>query len=152
VELKYIPKDRRITYGKIVCDYKPYKKRKERVRLAAGGDKMDYFGDVATSTADITIFKNLINSTISTKDAAMMIMEIKNYYMGTPLPRYEYMRMLLSIFPEEIVSKYNLNALAVDGWVYKEIRKGVYGLTQASSITSQSTITKTLGIIWLLPI
>jgi hypothetical protein len=36
------------------------------------------------------------------------------------------MRMLLSIFPEEIVSKYNLKALAVDGWVYIEIRKGMY--------------------------
>jgi hypothetical protein len=29
--------------------------------------------------------------------------------------------MLVSRFPEEIVQKYNLNALAVDGWVYIEI-------------------------------
>jgi hypothetical protein len=29
--------------------------------------------------------------------------------------------MLLSRFPEEIVEKYNLKALAVDGWVYIEI-------------------------------
>jgi hypothetical protein len=28
VELKKIPKDRKITYGKIFCDYKPHKKRK----------------------------------------------------------------------------------------------------------------------------
>jgi hypothetical protein len=87
-----------------------------------GGDRLDYSGDVATSTADITTFKILINSTLSTEDAAMMMMEIKNYYVGTPLPRYEYMSMLLSRFPEEIVSKYNLKALAVDGWVYIEIR------------------------------
>jgi hypothetical protein len=32
------------------------------------------------------------------------------------------MKMLLSRFPEEIIQKYNLNALAVDGWVYIEIR------------------------------
>jgi hypothetical protein len=113
-----------------------------------GGNKLDYFGDVATSTADITTFKILINSTLSTKDAAMMMMDIKNYYLGTPLHRYEYMRMLLSRFPEEIVSKYNLNALAVDSWVYIEIRKGMYG---SSRLTSQSTITNTLGTIWLLP-
>jgi hypothetical protein len=31
----------------------------------------------------------------------MMMMEIKNYYLGTPLPRFEYMKMLLSRFPEE---------------------------------------------------
>jgi hypothetical protein len=83
-----------------------------------GGDRLDYSGDVATSTADITTFKILINSTLSTEDAAMMMMDIKNYYFGTPLPRYEYMIMLLSPFPEEIVDKYNLKALAVDGWVY----------------------------------
>jgi hypothetical protein len=49
----------------------------------------------------------------------------KNYYLGTPFPRFEYMRMLLSCFPEEIVDKYNLKALAVDGWVHIEIRKGM---------------------------
>jgi hypothetical protein len=29
VEITNIPKDRKITYGKIVCDYKPHKKEKE---------------------------------------------------------------------------------------------------------------------------
>jgi hypothetical protein len=102
-----------------------------------GGDRLDYSGDVATSTADITTFKILINSTLSTKDAAIMMMNIKNYYLGTPLPRYEYMQMLLSRFPEEILKKYNLKALAVDGWVYIEIRKGMYGLKQAGLLANQ---------------
>jgi hypothetical protein len=102
-----------------------------------GGDMLDYSGDVATSTADITTLKILINITLSTADAAMMIMDIKNYYLGTPLPRFEYMKMLLSRFPEEIVAKYNLEALAVDGWLYIEIRKGMYGLKQASLLANQ---------------
>jgi hypothetical protein len=101
--LKNIPEERKNTYGKIVCDYKPHKQEKERVRLTVGGDRLDYSGDVATSTADITTFKILINSTLSTEDAAMMMMGIKNYYLGTPLPRFEYMKMLLSRFPEEII-------------------------------------------------
>jgi hypothetical protein len=53
VTLTDIPKDRKITYGKIVCDYKPHKKEKERVRLTVGGDRLEYSGDVATWTADI---------------------------------------------------------------------------------------------------
>jgi hypothetical protein len=61
----------------------------------------------------------------------MMMMDIKNYYLGTPLPRFEYMKMLLSRFPEEIIQKYNLNALAVNGWVNIDIRKGMYSLKQA---------------------
>jgi hypothetical protein len=137
IELKNIPNDRKITYGKIVCDYKPHKKEKERVRLTVGGDRLDSSGDVTTSTADITTFKILINRTLSTEDAAMMMMDIKNDNLGTPLPRFEYMKMLLSRFPEEIIQKYNLNALAVNGWVYIEIRKGMYGLKQAGLIASQ---------------
>jgi hypothetical protein len=107
------------------------------VRLIVGGYKLDYSGDVATSTADITTFTSLINSTLSTTDTVMMMMDIKNYYIGTPLPQYEYMRMLLSRFPEEIVNKYNLTALAVDGGVYIEIRKGMYGLKQADLLANQ---------------
>jgi hypothetical protein len=137
IKLTNIPKDRKITYGKIVCDYKPHKKEKERVRLIVGGDRLDYSGDVATSTAEITTFKILINSTLSTEDAAMMMMDIKNYYLGNPLSRFEYMKMLLYRFPEEIIHKYNLNALAVDAWVCIEIRKGMYGLKQAGLLANQ---------------
>jgi hypothetical protein len=136
IKLTNIPKYRNITHGKIVCDYKPNQK-KERVRLAVRGDKLDYSGGVAISTADISTFKILINSTLSIEDAAMMMMDIKNYYLGNPLPRFEYMKMLFSRFPEEIIQKYNLNALAVNGWVYIEIRKGIYGLKQAGLLANQ---------------
>jgi hypothetical protein len=103
-----------------------------------GGARLDYSGDVVTTTADITTFKILINITLSTEYAdAMMMIDIKNYYLSTPLPRFEYMKMLLSRFPEEIIQKYNLNALAVVGWVYIEIRKGMYCLKQAGLLANQ---------------
>jgi hypothetical protein len=80
IDLTSIPKDRKIAYGKLVCDFKPNKTEKHRVRLTVGGDRLDYSGDTATSTADITTFKNLFNSTLSTTEAKMMMMYIKNYY------------------------------------------------------------------------
>jgi hypothetical protein len=67
----------------------------------------------------------------------MMMMDIKNYYLGTALPRFECMKMLLSRFPEEIIQKYNLKALAVGGWVYIETRKCMYGLKQAGLLENQ---------------
>jgi hypothetical protein len=146
IKLKNIPKDRKITYGKSVCDYKPHKKEKERVRLTVSGARLDYFGEVATSTADISIFKILINITLYTKGSEMMMMDINHYYLGPPLPRYEYIRMLLSRLPGEIVNKYNLRDLAVIGWVYIEIRKGMYGLKQAGLLE----LKKTLGTFWIL--
>jgi hypothetical protein len=122
IKLTNIPEDRKITHGKIVCKYKPHKKEKECARLTIGGDILEYSSDFAISTADITTLKILINSTLSTEDVAMMMLDIKNYYLGTALPRFEYMKMLLSRFPEEIVQEYNLNALAVDVWLHIEIR------------------------------
>jgi hypothetical protein len=50
--------------------------------LTGGGDRLDYSGDVATSTADITPFKILINITLSTEEAAMMMMDIKKLLSG----------------------------------------------------------------------
>jgi hypothetical protein len=67
----------------------------------------------------------------------MMMMDIKNYYLGTPLPRFEYMKILISRSPEEIIQKYNLDALAVDGWVYISIIEGMYDLKQAGILVNQ---------------
>jgi hypothetical protein len=103
IELTSIPKDRKITYGKLVCDFKPNKTEKHRVILTVGGDRLDYRGDTATSTADITTFKILINSTLSTTEAKMMMIDIKYYDLGTPLPTHEYMRLPLTILPQDII-------------------------------------------------
>jgi hypothetical protein len=73
------------------------------VRLTVGGDRLDYYGEVATSTADITTLIFLIDSTLSTEQAEMMMMDIKNYFLGTPLPRYEYVRLPLTIIPDEVI-------------------------------------------------
>jgi hypothetical protein len=78
IDLTSIPKDRKITYGKLVCDFKPNNTEKHWVRLTVGGDRLDYSVDTATSTADIATFKNLINSTLSTTEAKMMMMDITN--------------------------------------------------------------------------
>jgi hypothetical protein len=137
IDMHNIPKYRKITYGKLVCDVKPNKTEKHRVRLTFGGDILDYSGDTATSTADITTFKFLINSTLSTNETKIMMMDKKNYYLGTPLTTYEYMILPLTILPLDIIEKYDLKCLAVNGWVYLEIRKGVYGLKQAGLLANQ---------------
>jgi hypothetical protein len=47
------------------------------------------------------------------------------------------MHLPLSINPDETITKYNLWAISVGGWVYLEIRKGMYGLKQAGLLTNQ---------------
>jgi hypothetical protein len=47
------------------------------------------------------------------------------------------MRLPITILPLDIIEKYDLKRLAVNGWVYLEIRKGMYGLKQAGLLANQ---------------
>jgi hypothetical protein len=81
--------------------------------------------------------KILWNSTIRTKGARFAGADIKNMYLETPLDRYEYMKMPLSLFPQDIIEHYNLRNKAFTGYVYMEIRKGMYGLPQAGILANK---------------
>merc|ERR1711966_284779 len=133
-----IPRDRLkdVTYARIVVDYKPNKLEKNRTRVTVGGDRINCPFDCGTPTADVPVIKLLWNSTISTPGAKYFTLDISNFYLGTPMERPEYMRMPLKIMPPEIVEKYNLKELEVDGWVYIKIVKGMYGLPQAGKIAN----------------
>jgi hypothetical protein len=85
-----IPKGRKVTYGSFVVDIKDHKEKRERTRLTFGGDQIEYPGDKSTRTAGLTTAKILINGVISTKDAQFMVIDIKNFYLNTPLGRFEY--------------------------------------------------------------
>ena len=124
-----------MTYGSFSCDFKPNKEEKERSRLTAGGDQINYPGVTGTPTADMTLFKIIMNSVISTKGARCMMTDLKDFYLNTPMERPEYMRLKLSDIPEEIIVQYKLRDIVTpDGYVYTEITKGMYGLPQAGII------------------
>lgn len=144
IRRKQIPPNRKITYGRIVVDYRPQKEYPNRTRLTVGGDRVDYPYEVATPTADITTSKLLFNSVLSTTNAKFFCADISNFYLNTPLDIYEYMRLPLDIIPEEVRRKYNLDSMVEsDGYVYIEIRKGMYGLPQAG-ILANKLLTKRL--------
>jgi hypothetical protein len=64
-----VDQQRDVTYGKFVCEYKPNKVEKERTHFTVGGDKIKYPGDCATPTSDLTLFKIMLNSVMSTPGA-----------------------------------------------------------------------------------
>jgi hypothetical protein len=65
-----------------------------------------------------------------------MKMDIKNYYIGTPLGRYEYVKITVSVVPDRIIEEYNVHDLVHNGYLYVEFRKGMYGLSQAGIFTN----------------
>jgi hypothetical protein len=121
-----IPQDRTVTYARIVIDHQPQKEDPNRVRITVGGNLIDYPVELTTRTADMVSSKILWNSVISTKDARFDSADIKNMYLETPLDQYEYMKMPLTLFPADIIEYYKLMDKALDGYVYMDIRKGMY--------------------------
>lgn len=135
-----IPADRRrdITYGRFVCDIRMAKENPNRTRLTVGGDRINYPGEVGTPTCELLLAKVFFNSVISTPNARFLTADISNFYLNTPMERYEYVRLALRDIPDEIIQEYNLQKIATqDGHVYIEVRKGMYGLPQAGLLAQQ---------------
>ena len=63
--------------------------------------------------------------------------DIKDYYLCTPMNRFEYMRIPVKHIPQDIMHRYNLAGLIVNDHVLVEIRKGMYGLPQVDLIAQE---------------
>ena len=67
-----------------------------------------------------------------------MTIDIKDFYLNTPMDRNEYMRLKLSDLPEDFAKEYDLaSKVTKDGYVYLKIRRGMYGLPHAGLIAQQ---------------
>jgi hypothetical protein len=136
IKRSQIPKGRKVTYANAVCDYRPLKDDPYRVlRLTVCGDRLPYPADAGAPAATILEAKLLFNSVISTPAAKFMTADIKDYFLCTPMERYEYIKIHYRMIPEEIRIQYKLaNLVESDDYVYCEVRKGMYGLKQAARL------------------
>ena len=131
-----VPTSSKVTYANFICDYKPLKKEKFRVRCTVGGNKLEYEDDPSSPAAGLLDIKIHLNSTISdaSKGARYATADIENMYLNNPMKTYRYMRIPIVDIPNEILQKYNIKHLIHNGHIYVEIRKGMYGLKEAGII------------------
>ena len=115
-----VPKDKKVTYGKIVCKVKPEEEEKERTRLTVGGNLLDFTGNLSTPIASVTTAKGVFNIVVSTPWARCPLADIKHFYLNKILPDPEFMRIPLKIIPQEIINTYDIKAL-VDIHPYDQI-------------------------------
>jgi len=107
-----------------------------------GGNIINYPSNCGTPTADLLTVKLMLNSIISTPNAKFMTIDIKDFYLMTPMNRFEYFWMKLELFPQDIIEEYGLRyKVDADGNIFCEVRRGMYGLPQAGIIT-QELLTK----------
>ena len=137
-----VPRDRikNVTYGQILVDYRPQKDKPHRTRLTVGGNLICYSGYVRTPTADIITSNIIINSNIPMSGARYMFCDIKNFFLGILLIRYEYIKIPIDVIPEEIILEYNLMSLAHNGYVYCEIWKLMCGIPQAGIFSNKQLV------------
>jgi hypothetical protein len=114
-----------------------------RVRHTVGGDKINYDGPTSAQTAAMPVVKLLINSVVS-DNSNWCTIDISDYYLGTPLPRKEYMRVPIKYIPLATIVKYQLQPYIHNGYVLFEINMGMYGLPQAGLLAQLRLIDRLL--------
>ena len=119
----------------------PNKSETHRIRLMVGGNLLDYAGTLPTPISTITTAKRLLNSVVSTPNVNCMMADIKNFYLNNLLPNPKYIKIHISVIPQEIIDEYSLLSIVNDkGFFYIKIVKGMYGLKQAGIIAHQDII------------
>ena len=128
---------KKITYANFVCNIKLSKTEKHPVRLTVGGDKLTYDGDPSSPEIILLDLNIHLKSVIfdACKGARYLTADIINYYHNNPMMNYQYMWIHLKDIPNKVVVEYYLLPIAdSSGYVYVEIRKGMYGLKEAGII------------------
>ena len=132
-----VPAGKRVTYGRIAVFIRPNKAETHRVRITMGGYKLSYDAPTATQCASLITTKILLNSVVSTILALFMCTDIHDFYYSTPMVDFEYMKLPLRMFPQEIIEQYNLkDHVAAEGCVFIEIRKVMPGIKQSGRLAS----------------
>ena len=132
-----VPAGRDVTYASFVFDERPLKKEKYRCRICAGGDRLPYLDDASSPATSLLETKLIVNSVISDakQGARFMSLDLKDFFLASPMARPEYMRIALKHLPEDIIVRYKLREIATpDGFVYIQINKGMYGLKSPSGM------------------
>ena len=139
-----VPLNNKVTYASFVCDHRPLKTEPWWVRIVAGGDKLTYDADTGSTAASLLETKILITSTISdaSKGARFMSLDLKDFFLATPMIHPEYMTVPFKFLPNNKCTKYNLHDIVHDNYIYTKINKGVYGLKQAAVLAYKNLINK----------
>ena len=67
-----------------------------------------------------------------------MTLDIKDFYLNTPLKCYEYLCLKFADLPADIITEYDLDKKAThDGYIYVAICKGMYRLPQAGFLVQE---------------
>jgi hypothetical protein len=119
------------------------KKDKYRTRITIGGNLVNYPGDCRTPTTKMLMVKLLLNSVISKPNVKFITLNFKDFYLMMPTKRYNYFRMKLDLFPQDIIDEYTLTSkVDCNRNGHCKVQQGMYGLPQAGIIAQELLMTQ----------
>ncbi len=80
-----------------------------------------------------------LNSVILTKGARYCTIDLKDFYLMTPMVRPKFMHMKIKALPAKIIELYKLvnDKATSDGFIYIKTQKGMYGPPQAGILAQE---------------
>ena len=131
-----VPAGRKVTYANFVCTMRPGKAELYRIRMTVGGDRLDAYQDVRSPAIGLTDTKLHLNSTISDAHlgARYCTGDLKDFFLVSDMIIFQYMKIHRRYLTPEVIAEYDLTDAHFDskGYIYVEIRKGMYGLKEAA--------------------
>ena len=97
-----------VSYSRIDCNELPQKEEVNQTRLTFGGDNLRIDTDCRTPTASLLRINLMLNSIILTPGEKFLGLDLKDLYLNTPMDRPEFLRIILSNFPEDVIKHYKL--------------------------------------------
>jgi hypothetical protein len=116
-----------------------------RVRMTAGGDKLECPGDPSSPTVLMLNAKIHVNSPISdaNEGARHLGLDISNCHLGTPMDCCQCMRVQPWCIPQEVWDDPNHDIhVEDDGFVCLETGKGMHGLKEAGVLAFNQLVKK----------
>jgi hypothetical protein len=94
-----VPKGKPVTYGHFVVAICSNKETVHRVRVPTGGNLIQYPGDISTWSDYLTTSKCMPIITIYAVGTKHMCLDVKKFYLGTPIDSFGYLHTPSKLIP-----------------------------------------------------
>ena len=84
------------------------------MRGTIGGDRINYPGPTTARTAAMPLVKLLLQSVVS-DNSRFLTLDVKDFYLNTPLNRPEFLRISSKFLPQHIVAQNGLQRYLHNG-------------------------------------
>ncbi len=72
---------------------------------------------MGTNTTSLELIKLLFNSVLSWRGGWFSFIDLKSFYLDTPMPNPKYVCIKITNIPKELIEEYKLEDCNHDGWM-----------------------------------